>query len=663
MPLKAREQSNSSGSNDTMMLLDAMPVPVFLYTANGSLIGANNAFRSRFGETDETALPEVRQALKGLAPLLDGAGFIGSWTTAVRGLRLEVVGPDGTPYGVNLSPLPPSMSGGQDSAPGEPQLIGVMTDQRDMAQARSALTRTEQQLEEAYRSAKLGGWEYNIATGALTLQGEAWSVLGHERGAFPESLEGLLGVMVPEDRQRFTTMLEGGVRNPRRLYLEFRITDEVGRQHKITSSCTPRYNEAGQAVELFGVMIDITERSEAASELEAAKLRLEEAYRTGHLGYWEYGIKSGCLTWSREAYELHGQSPLTFDPSFDSLLEILHPDERLQFGAMLEEVIGNPSRTYAEYRVLTDDGETRWISTSCAPRFDNEGRLSHVFGVMIDTSVRARAAEAERLTNEQIEVAAAELRDAQDGLLQNEQLATIGRLAVGIDQEMFAPAATSLTKAAGLLAEAQALMLQLDPDGKSAEARHWLDRTAKLAPLLNDGSDRITTLSRMVSQMAASDADDAIGEFDLHQSLTDILTTLDGQIRRSGHRVRLSCPTHLLIRNRRGALMRTTTHLIRNALAHAFLPDQSGQIDVVAEALQDGWVEVRVEDNGQGINESEQARIFDPFTTTAKHEGCVGLGLYVARTLVSSQLRGSLTVDSQIGKGCRFTLRLPSNLT
>lgn len=663
MAVKTQEQSNLSGSGDAMLLLDAIPVPVFLCTATGILTGANSVFLSRFGKPDDGALPEVRQAMQGLAPLLDGAGFVGGWTTAVRGLRLEAISRDGQPYGVTLSPLPASgQTGIPGNASGMPQLIGVLTDHSAMAQCRQTLLRVEQQLDEAYRSAKLGGWEYDITTGALTLQGEAWSVLGHEQGAFPASLQGLLGVMAVDDRQRFTTMLEGAVRNPRRLYLEFRVNDEVGRNHKITCSCTPRYNEAGQAIQLYGVMIDITEKSEVASELEAAKLRLEEAYRTGHLGYWEYGIKSGCLSWSREAYEIHGQSPLTFDPSFDALLEILHPDDRLQYGAMLESVIGNPKRVYVEYRVIDDEHETRWISTSCAPRFDQEGRLSHVFGVMLDTSERARVAAAQRQTAEQIEMAADELCEAQDGLLQNEQLASVGRLAVGIGRTLYEPAASALSRAAHLLASAQAQMHQLDPEGNQQDARRWLNETAAIAPILKEGYGKLSALSRMVSQMATAEAEDPACDFDLRQSIDDLLMTLQDQITQSGHQLRLSCPSQLMIRTRQGALVRVITHLVRNALAHAFLPDQQGQIDLVVEALEDDWVELRVSDNGQGILEAEHKRIFDPFITTARHEGCVGLGLHVARTLVSNRLGGSLSMESRIGEGCRFFLRIPRKL-
>ena len=64
---------------------------------------------------------------------------------------------------------------------------------------------------------------------------------------------------------------------------------------------------------------------------------------------------------------------------------------------------------------------------------------------------------------------------------------------------------------------------------------------------------------------------------------------------------------------------------------------------------------LRVRDNGPGIDPETRERLFEPFYTTRK-EGS-GLGLYIARQLCEAN-QAELTVDSEIGKGAQFHIRM-----
>jgi signal transduction histidine kinase len=97
--------------------------------------------------------------------------------------------------------------------------------------------------------------------------------------------------------------------------------------------------------------------------------------------------------------------------------------------------------------------------------------------------------------------------------------------------------------------------------------------------------------------------------------------------------------------------------IITNLLANAFrwTPD-GGRVDLRLEA-DDGNVSVAVEDSGPGIGEEDQERIFRPFWT---HDGKgTGLGLAIARELALA-LGGRIELDSEVGRGSRFELVLPT---
>ena len=101
-------------------------------------------------------------------------------------------------------------------------------------------------------------------------------------------------------------------------------------------------------------------------------------------------------------------------------------------------------------------------------------------------------------------------------------------------------------------------------------------------------------------------------------------------------------------------------NLIVNA-AHAIESEgrdaSSGQIRIRTRADEES-VEILIEDNGCGIPQENLDRIFDPFFTTKEIGKGTGQGLAIARSIIVEKHGGTITVDSQVGRGTQMTLRL-----
>jgi signal transduction histidine kinase/ActR/RegA family two-component response regulator len=81
-----------------------------------------------------------------------------------------------------------------------------------------------------------------------------------------------------------------------------------------------------------------------------------------------------------------------------------------------------------------------------------------------------------------------------------------------------------------------------------------------------------------------------------------------------------------------------------------------GRLTLAAREI-DSWVEVSVSDTGRGMSDEIRSRVFDPFFTTKAKAG-MGLGLAVSYSIVRRH-EGSITVESKVGEGARFAIRLP----
>ena len=102
--------------------------------------------------------------------------------------------------------------------------------------------------------------------------------------------------------------------------------------------------------------------------------------------------------------------------------------------------------------------------------------------------------------------------------------------------------------------------------------------------------------------------------------------------------------------------------IVDNLLENACKYTQPGTAITVRAWRENGTVAVGVEDRGSGLNTAELPRVFEPFFRgdSARRDGQpgVGLGLAVARRIAASS-GGTLDVESSIGAGCLFVLRLP----
>ncbi len=71
------------------------------------------------------------------------------------------------------------------------------------------------------------------------------------------------------------------------------------------------------------------------------------------------------------------------------------------------------------------------------------------------------------------------------------------------------------------------------------------------------------------------------------------------------------------------------------------------------------WAKIEVEDNGPGMDETTRKRVFEPFYTTKPVGKGTGLGLSVSYMIIANSHKGTMEVESELGQGTRFAIRLP----
>jgi len=101
-------------------------------------------------------------------------------------------------------------------------------------------------------------------------------------------------------------------------------------------------------------------------------------------------------------------------------------------------------------------------------------------------------------------------------------------------------------------------------------------------------------------------------------------------------------------------------NILKNAAQAMIEESQKGFHRIIIRLLNHGNVaRIEVEDNGPGMNEETRKRIFEPFFTTKNVGEGTGLGLSVSYMIITNNHQGTLEVESELGKGTKFIIRLP----
>lgn len=111
---------------------------------------------------------------------------------------------------------------------------------------------------------------------------------------------------------------------------------------------------------------------------------LDEAQSIGHLGSWEWNIKTGREIWSQEQYHLFGYEPGQIEPSHEAFLNLVHPDDRRLFEQFVREAFHSMKPCDFEFRLVRPDGAIRWLYARRQVFRDEKGKPERMAGTNQD---------------------------------------------------------------------------------------------------------------------------------------------------------------------------------------------------------------------------------------------------------------------------------------
>jgi len=604
-------------------LLDALPAVIALFARDYSIRFSNRYFRERFGDPGGRFCYEVLHNCKEpCEPCPSFRVFDTGKPEAWESQRS-----DGRTYMTYDYPF--------SDVDGSPLVLEVSYDITERKRLEDDLRKSEERFRIAAQSASDLVNEWNIVTGVVSWFGDVDEKLGYAPGEFPRTIDAWEKALHPDDHDRVMAAVERHFKTGETYDQEYHMRRKDGSYCYWMERGVALRGDKGSHARWIGTCTDITERKRMEKELASYTEHLEELVekRTGELLGSERSLR--LLTdalpalisyvdseqryrFNNRAYEEWFQHSRT-EITGQRINEVLGETAYQAIQRYVAEALTGKKVTY-ESTVLYKDGRQRYIYATYVPDFDEQGKVKGFYALVNDITER---------------------KQMEQTLRKAERYAAIGEAAAMVGHDLRNPLQVIINR----LYLAKKVTKDLSYPYSDVAAKLGLDE------LFKELEDQILYMNKIVTDL--QDYSKPLKPELVETSLRQLIDNTFSMIQVPQNiQVSIEAFEHPKIMVDPGLMRRAFTNLIINA----FQAMPSGGILTIRTSRTDDLAFISIRDTGVGIPRESIDRIFSPLYTT-KAKGA-GLGLPVCKRLIEAH-NGNILVESQVGKGSTFTIKLP----
>lgn len=315
--------------------------------------------------------------------------------------------------------------------------------------------------------------------------------------------------------------------------------------------------------------------------------------------------------------------------------------------------VGGIPKPFLVYIAPVSNYDTQRLVTSLLDQSDRYA--AQAAQQAIHQALEARVAE----RTAELTLALERLQVTQAGLVQAENLASLGAMVAGIAHELNTPIGTAVTVASTLQVRVAELHRLVTHDRlRRSNLTEFLTDSEEMADLILRSLERAATQIRSFKQTSVDRTSEQRRQFTLQDLVHDVVLSTRPLLRQPYITIVQAVQEDVVCDTLAGPIGQVLTNLIQNASIHGFAGRDTGTITIAShqKSTEDGTLIVlTVQDDGVGMSEHTRHHAFDPFFTTRLGQGGSGLGLSISHRLASVVLGGSLAIESTPNAGTCFT--------
>lgn len=509
----------------------------------------------------------------------------------------------------------------------------------------------QERLNAATKSGIIGVWDLDVTTDTLTWDDTLYEMYGIAKKSELLSYQSWRNKVHPEDLSMTESSLKLAFRQGTDFDCEFRIVPEKGKIRYLKAVASIFRNKKGEAVRATGVNIDVTE-----SRMAAEKLLENERYFHHALDVQDSIV---TINDGKTLLEVNQSFFKTF-PQYRDLdhfkqehncicemfKEVDHPDYVYDYKdgkRWLEILAENPQKSYQV--IMESQGEERTYILKHHLTGDNIKQAPKNIVVFTDiTEISAYRDHLEHKVQEEINIR----RENEELIIQQSKLAAMGEMVGAIAHQWRQPL-NAISMSNSLVQE---LLEDKLKDKDMNEINAVLSKSAKQISYL---SETINDFRHFFTPQTESSL------FKVKPVIESSFEFYRHQLRNSGIEMMINFfDDGISVFGQENQLRQVLLNLIHNAKdaieSNREIP-KTGKISVnVDKTVKE--ITISLVDNGGGVDEGLQMKIFEPYFSTKGPANGTGIGLYMSKMIMERIFGGSITVGNENG-GAKIVLHFP----
>ena len=442
----------------------------------------------------------------------------------------------------------------------------------------------------------------------------------------------------PEDLSVCAKRWAHSLRTGEHYEAEFRMRGADGKYRWHLGRATAGRDSEGKIIKWFGTNTDINDQKMAEESLRKSEERFQLAARATNDVLWDWDIQTDQIWLNESSRTIFGYSPDNIEDKFELWLNGIHPEDIEAVRQSIYQFLDGDEQVWTgEYRFARADGSFATIVDRRILLRDERRKPLRMLGSMRDISERK---EAEKL-----------LLESEERFQQSQKMEAIGTLTGGVAHDF-----NNLLTA--ILGNTQLALRNLSPEEAAHPRLIEIERAGNRAAVLTrqllafsrrqhlerkciNLNDSICELTTLLQRIIGEDVEVSV-------KCADDLSTVFGDAAQIEQVVmNLAVNARDAMPNGGKLIIETSNIKLDASYCRHYPYAQPGR-----------YVQIRVSDDGCGMDEETKARIFEPFFTTKEIGKGTGLGLSMAYGIVK-QHDGHINVYSEVGFGTSFKIFLP----
>ena len=515
-------------------------------------------------------------------------------------------------------------------------------------QAEKELMESRQNLDQAYKLAHIGVWDWKADEDKVSWTEELYQIAGLDNKLPAPSYAEHQAIYTPQSWKLLKAAMEKAMKTGYPYQLELELVRPDGNIRNVNAFGGSKVNNKGQITGLFGTVQDITKRSQAEKALRESETfnstlidhlpqrislkDIKSEYTICNNNYaFDLGIKPG---------EIKGKNDFDFYPA--DFAEAYRADD--------QEVINKGVIKDIEEKTI-QKGEESWIHTVKVPYRDDSDKIIGVLGVFEDITERKKVEQDLLISNKELVFQIEEKGKIAKQLLKaRKQAEDSNSLKTAFLNNLSHAIRTPMNQILGF-----ASFLK-DPDITEQQREDYIS-------IINNQSYKllhnITNIDE-ISEMTTGVADLKLSVFNLKEMIDELFASFKPKAEYRNLQLKLNkkiADADAMVRGDQVKLKNVFNNLIENAIKYT----DAGNVEIEYSRTGDNLILV-VRDTGIGLKEEEKQLIFEQFRQVdirlGKKYGGMGPGLAISNAY-TRMMGGTIRVESKQGEGSTFFVEIP----